>query len=461
MGFACVVAHHTDVGGIVPGSNSTDSHEVFQEGLRIPTLKLFERGEAVSPVFEILEKNVRLPEKVLGDLRAQLAATVTGERGYLEMAERHGRLQMRAYTAELLDYSERLARKEIEAIPDGTYSFTDYIDADNIENGPVVIRATVTKRSDGMVVDLAGSSKQVKAGINSPLPFSKAGVYGAVRLIMDPSIPNSAGYHRPIEVRAPLGTVVNPVLPAACGARGITGFRVMDAVLGALAQAVPDKVPADGEGGNSLVTIGGYDAAGKPFAFVDFVAGARGGRPVGDGPEGVPHPGANIASIPIEIAEVSNPVRIEEYGMVQDTGGAGRYRGALSQVRRVRCLAPEAVLQLRSDKRLFPPYGLSGGATGSPSRNVLSTAVGDVLLRTMTQRPIKSGEMISHYLAGGGGWGEATTRDPLLVADDVRNEKVSVEHARVAYGVSVDADSFEVNVSETRRLRAKLKSASV
>jgi N-methylhydantoinase B len=455
-GFACVVAHHTDVGGLVPGSNSTDSREVYQEGLRIPTLKLFERGRPVAPVFEIIEKNVRLPDKVMGDLRAQLAAAVTGERGYLAMVERWGRLEMRQYTDALLDYTERLAREEISLVPDGVYSFTDHIDADNTEEGPVVIKATVRKTGDSMVVDLTGCSKQVLAGINSPLPFSKAGVYGAVRLIMDPGIPNSAGYHRPITVVAPEGTVVNPVLPAACGARGITGFRVMDAVLGALAQAVPHKVPADGEGGNSLVTMGGYDARGRPFAFVDFVAGARGGRPGGDGPEGVPHPGANIASIPVEIAEASDPVRIEEYGMVPDSGGAGKFRGALSQVRRVRCLAPAATLQLRSDKRLFPPYGLQGGEPGAPSRNVLSAAGGEVLLRTMCQHPVKEGEVISHYMAGGGGWGNALERDPQLVADDVRNEKVSVGGARKSYGVVMAADGVKVDQAATVKLRARL-----
>jgi N-methylhydantoinase B len=202
--------------------------------------------------------------------------------------------------------------------------------------------------------------------------------------------------------------------------------------------------------------MGGYDSDGRPFAFVDFVAGARGGRPGGDGPEGVPHPGANIASIPVEIAEAGNPVRIEEYGMVQDTGGAGKYRGALSQVRRVRCLAPEATLQLRSDKRLHPPYGLAGGRPGSPSQNILSGGKKEQLLRTMTQHPVRMGEMISHYMAGGGGWGDPLERDPALVADDVRSEKVSVGHAREGYGVVVDPQTFAVDGPATRRLRAKL-----
>jgi len=456
-GFAGVVAHHTDVGGLVPGSNSTDSVDVYQEGLRIPALKLYERGKPVGPVFEIVEKNVRLPDKVLGDLRAQTAAANIGEQGYQAMAARYGRVGLRDYTDELLDYTERLARQAIKGIPDGTYSFTDHIDADNIENGPVTIKATVVKRGDGMTVDLAGSSLQVKAGINSPLPFSKAGVYGAVRLIMDPAMPNSAGYHRPIQVKAPAGTVVNPVLPAACGARGITGFRVMDAVLGALAQAVPDKVPADGEGGNSLVTIGGYDADGRPFALVDFVAGARGARPNGDGPEGVPHPGANIANIPVEIAEASNPVRVEAYGMVQDTGGPGKFRGGLAQLRSIRSLAPEATLQLRSDKRLFPPYGLAGGDTGAPSQNMLISGGRETMLRTMCHSPIKRGEVIAHRLAGGGGWGDPFERDPALVAEDVADEKVSIGHARGAYGVVVEPVSFEVDQAKTHNIRKAMR----
>jgi N-methylhydantoinase B len=227
----------------------------------------------------------------------------------------------------------------------------------------------------------------------------------------------------------------------------------MDAVLGALAQAIPDRVPADGEGGNSLVTMGGYDARGRPFAFVDFVAGARGARPDGDGPEGVPHPGANIANIPAEIAEAGNPVRIEEYAMVQDSGGAGRFRGALAQVRAVRCLAPEATLQLRSDKRLHPPYGLAGGAPGAPSMNIMRSGKSTKTLRTMTQHPIRQGEVLVHCMAGGGGWGDPLDRDPALVAADVRSEKVSFRHALKAYCVAVDPETFEVDAASTRRLR--------
>ena len=290
-GFAGVVAHHTDVGGIVPGSNSTDSTEIYQEGLRIPTLRLYDRGEPVEAVFTILAANVRVPDKVLGDLRAQIAAAHTGKRGLVRLTDRYGAASVRRYMDVLIDHSEHLAREEIEALPDGTYHATGYIDADNVPDGPLVLQVAVTIDGDRVVVDFEGSSSQMKAGINSPVPFTKAAVYGALRLLMDPGIPNSAGYTRLIEVRTPLASVVNPVLPAACGARGITGFRIMDTVLAALAQAVPDKVPADGEGGNTIISIGGHAATGG-FAYVDLFAGARGARPTGDGPDGVAHPAA-------------------------------------------------------------------------------------------------------------------------------------------------------------------------
>ena len=456
-GFSGVVAHHTDVGGIVPGSNSTDSTEIYQEGLRIPTLKLYERGEPNETLFELIKTNVRVPDKVLGDLRAQIAAAHTGERQYMAMAARYGAPELRRHTEALLDYTEDMAREEIRALPDGRYEFTAYIDADNIDEGPVVIQVELTIRGDRVTVDLEGSSPQVKAGINSPLPFTRAAVYGAVRMVMDPSIPNSAGYTRLIEVRAPEASVVAGSHPAACGARGITGYRVMEAVLGALAQALPSRVPADGDGGNTIISIGGYDSTLRPFSYVDLFCGARGGRPVGDGPEGVAHPAANISNTPVEIAEAELPVRIEEYAMLADTGGAGRYRGALAQTRRVRCLAREATLQIRSDKRRYPPYGLQGGRPGSSSWNILNPGESEVVLPTMGTSPMRREDVIFHTTASGGGWGDPLERDPEMVRHDVWHEKVRPEHAREAYGVVVDPHTLQVDMEATERLRGELR----
>ncbi len=457
-GFAGVIAHHTDVGGIVPGSNSTDSTEIYQEGLRIPTLKLYDAGTPNDTLFAMIQKNVRLPDLVMGDLRAQVAAAHTGERQFQSLAGKYGAAALRRYMDALLDYTEDLARREIADLPDGTYEATGHIDADNIDDGPVVIHASLTISGEHVTVDLAGSSSQVKAGINSPLPFTKAAVYGAIRLVMDPAIPNSAGYTRLIDVKAPEASVVHPRLPAPCGARGITGFRVMDTVMAALAEAVPERTPADGDGGNTIVSIGGYDDDLSPFAFVDLFAGARGGRPTGDGPEGVAHPAANISNTPVEIAEVELPVRIEEYGILQDTGGAGKYRGALAQVRRVRSLAGETILQLRSDKRRFPPYGLQGGEPGRGSWNILNPGESETVLTTMGTATMRRDDVILHTTASGGGWGDPLDRNPAAVLSDVRDDKVSAAHARKAYGVVLDDSATQIDTVATDELRLRMRS---
>jgi len=451
--FAGVVAHQTDIGGLVPGSNSTESTEIYQEGLRIPTLKMHDRGEPVEAVYDFIQTNVRLPEKVMGDMRAQIAANVTGETAYLDLADRYGPETLRRYSNELLDYSERLARVEIEKLPNGRFEYESYIDADNIEGGPVRICAAVIIEGDEITVDLTGSSEQVPAGINSPLPFSSAAVWGAIRLIMDPGIPNATGYQRPIKIIAPEATVVNPVHPAPCAARGITGFRTMDTVLGALSQAVPDRVPADGEGGNTIISIGGYLEDHTPFAFVDLFAGARGGRPHGDGPDGVPHPASNIACTPVEIAEAEHPVRIERYGLLDDTGGAGKYRGSLAHIRQIKNLSGAARLQLRSDKRAHPPFGLFGGATGRPSMNILQVDGSDTVLPTMTEVEIAAGGVIRHEMASGAGWGNPLEREPTDVLEDVLDDKVSIESARDLYGVEISGSPLAIDIEATSVLR--------
>jgi N-methylhydantoinase B len=456
QGFACALAHHTDVGGLVPGSNSTAATEIYQEGICIPTLKLFERGVPNEAIFAILERNVRVPDKVLGDLRAEIAAVAIGEREYLALLGRYGAERFREYSDALLDYSERLAREEIAALPDGRYEAACHIDGDSIESGPVTIHVNLTIAGDQMTVDFAGSSPQVKAGINSPIAFSQSAVYGAVRLILDPAAPNSAGYFRPIRVVAPAGTVVNPVLPGACGARGITGFRVMDTVLRALAQAAPDRVPADGEGGNSIISMGGYDELYRPFVYVDLIAGSRGGAPWRDGVEGSPHPGSNIANTPVEIAEVELPIRIEQYGLLPNSGGPGKHRGAVGQTREVRLLAHDAVLQLRSDKRRFPPYGLHGGKPGTPSWNLLNPGPGELVLPTMGMIGIKRGDVLRHTLAGGGGWGDPLERDPELVRRDVWNGLMTADYACNEYGVVLDPETLAIDEAATARRRAEL-----
>jgi N-methylhydantoinase B len=451
--FAVVIAHQTDMGGRVAGSNASDSTEIYQEGLRIPAVKLYERGMPSRSVLRIIEKNVRVPDRVIGDIQAQYAACKVGEREFLRLLDLYGREAARAHMAALMDYSERMTRAEIRRWPKGTFTFTDYLDSDGLSDEPVPLRVAVTVNEDSLTCDFSGSSPQVRAALNSTLSFTKSCTYLSVRSVLRQDVPNNEGVFRCIEVRAPEGSIVNPRPPAACAARALTGYRILDLMLGALAQALPDRVPAAGEGGNTVVSIGGYRPGGRPFVIVDMICGAWGGRPDKDGIEAITNPSQNMSNTPVEVLEAQHPIRIEEYALIPDSGGAGRYRGGLGLRRRYRLLAEEAHLQLRSDRMRFPPYGLAGGGSGRPSRNVLESGgeAGDMPAKFAHR--LRRDEAIVHEQAGGGGWGDPLLRDPEAVAADVREEKITLEHARRAYGVVIDPATIKVDADATRALR--------
>jgi N-methylhydantoinase B len=320
----------------------------------------------------------------------------------------------------------------------------------------VPFHVALTVKGSEIIVDWTGTSPQVKAGINAPVPFTKAAVYTALRSVMTSEVPNCQGFTRPVTVIAPPGTVANPLPPAACGARGISGYRMIDCLLGALAQAVPDRVVADGQGGATLPSFGGYHN-GRPFVFVETTMGTMGAAATHDGQEGVAHMGANQSNVPIELIEQEYPLRVEQYGLVPDTGGPGRFRGGQSIVREFRVLADEVTFTVRSDKRRFPPYGLRGGADGTPSWNIVNPGPEQRILPVLTTEPVtlRRGDVWRHVMAGGGGYGPAKERDPAMVLRDVVLGRVSIGHAREAYGVAViaEGDGFAVNTAETARLR--------
>jgi N-methylhydantoinase B len=451
-GWATTVAHHNDVGGIVPGSNSIGSTEIFQEGLRLPVLKLLDAGAENRAIWDIVAANVRVPDKVIGDLRAQIAACHVGEREFAALFARYGSPLLREAFAAIHDYAERLARAEIAEIPDGTYRFENFIDGFGDNPEPIPFRVALTIRGDSAIVDWTGTSPQVPAGINSPVPFTKAAVYAALRSVLSADIPNAQGFTRAVEVNAPAGTICNPLPPAACGARGITGFRMIDCLMGALAEALPERVPADGSGGSTLPSIGGIHA-GKPFVNVETLMGTWGAAPTHDGQEGVAHVGANQSNVPIEMIEAEYPIRIEQYALVADSGGVGKYRGGLSMVRDYRLLADEATLTVRSDKRRFPPFGLHGGKSGMPSLNVVNPDREGKLLPVLltTPYPLKKGDLFRHRLAGGGGYGNPLERDPALVLRDVEQGRVTVDHARQAYGVVIRDSKVDQAATESLR----------
>lgn len=458
LGFAIAVSHHQDVGGRVPGSCAVDSPDVFNEGLRIPPMKLYDRGKGNDTLLRIIEHNVREPRKLMGDLRAQLAACYVGSQGMLELARDYGTERLQEIFRDLLDYTERMTREGIGEIPDGVYTFTDYLDESGTDDEPVPICVTVTVRGESMHVDFKGSARQVRAALNSTLPCTQSGVYLAVKSVLDPDIPNNGGFFRPIDVSAPRGTIVNPVWPAATGARGLTVFRIVDAIFGALAEAVPERVFAASEGGNSNIRMGGVDLEGKHFLLVDIIVGAWGGRATKDGIDGIANVATNLSNAPVELLEAEFPVLVEEYGFVPDTGGPGRYRGGLSIARQIRFLGREATLQLRSDRRRFRPYGLMGGQPGAPSINILNPGTErEATLPSKVVLDIKHGDVIRHQTAGAGGYGDPLDRDPDAVLADVRNGKVTVAHAREAYGIVIDPETELVDERATAHLRAQLR----
>ena len=453
VGWSASIGHQLDVGGKTAGGNGCDATEIYQEGLRIPPVKLHAAGQPVEAIFELIEKNVRVPRQVLGDVRSQVAACLTGERGYLQLIARHGRERLAACTTALLDQAERLARHAIAAMPDGVYAFTDFMDDDGIDPDPIPVTVTIRVQGDRLIADFTGSAPQVKGGINSPLPFTKSAVYACVRHLIGGEPPNNEGYFRPIEVIAPPGTVVNPVPPAAVAARGLTGFRMANAVFGALAQIAPDRVFACEVGGDTGVSFGGYDAERRPFVFLEFLFGSWGGRPRKDGVDACSSSVVNFSNNPVEVIESEYPVLIERYGYVPDSGGAGMFRGGLALVRQYRFLEREGVLQLRTDRRTHLPYGLAGGLAGTPSSNVLNPDTEARDLPGKCTLTVRRGDVYRHVLAGAGGWGDPLARDPALVLRDVLEEKISPAYARQTYGVVVDETNWKVDDAATVRLR--------
>jgi N-methylhydantoinase B len=389
-----------------------------------------------------------------GDLGAQVAACSVAERALQALALRHGRVELDALMTALIDYSERLVRQEIASWPDGTATFTDSLGSDGIDTCDVPITARVTIAGDEVIADLTESAPMVRGSLNSTRSFVMACVYQAVRCALTVDVPNTAGAFRPIEVLTKPGTIAEVVMPAASSMRGVTGFRVLDALNGALAQLIPDRVPAAGEGGNTLAIFGAdRPGGGDRFVYYELVVGTWGGTPTWDGNDGLTNPASLAGNIPIEVAEQEYPIVVEHYGLVPDTGGAGQHRGGLAIERVWRCLTPETSLIVRSDRAERPPYGLAGGLSGATSSNVLVHPDGtEEMLPAMFSITIGEGDVYRHRMAGGGGWGDPLERDPAEVAHDVANEKVSAAAARDLYAVVLGADG-SVDDEKTEALR--------
>ena len=460
LAFAAAIGHQTDIGGRVAGGNACDNTEIFQEGLRIPPLRIIDQGRPVEAFFDMLQLNVRVPDTVLGDVQATIAACTRGERALIGLAEKHGGDTLAADMTNLLNYSEALTRAEFSAFPDGDWEFEDFLDDDGFSDDRIRICARIIKQGSDVTVDFTGTSKQVKGSINLPIAMTKSCVYACLRTVIDLNVPTTSGFMRPIRVIAEPGSIVNPISPAPVAARGLTSMRVTEAIWGALAKMLPGKVFACGAQGDFGVTIAGYRAQQRPFVLLEFLFGTWGGRPDKDAIDALSSLAVNYSNTPVEIVEREQPIRIEEYGFRQDSCGPGKFRGGLGMVREYRLVGvDEAVLQVRSDRQKFRPYGLNGGTPGANAGNYLKEAGGKrSALPGKFMRTFKQGETYRAELAGGGGWGDPFERDAELVRQDVIDEKVSVQSAARDYGVAIGADGV-LDTAETQRLRAGRRAA--
>jgi len=454
-------AHHADVGGATAGSVSAESTEIYAEGLRIPPVKLLQADEFDEDLLATILANVRTPDERRGDLRAQAAANDVGRERIGDLLDEHGCEGFAAAVDAIQTYSERRMRGAIEELPDGEYAFADVLDDDGHGSSDVRIATTVTIDGEELVVDFEGTATQTESPINAVRAVTASATYYAVRCLTDPEIPPNAGCYRPVELRTPTGTVVDAEPPAAVvGGNLEVSQRVTDVVLGALAEAVPERAVAAGQGTMNNVTLGGTDprggksrgdgatdaARGRPYAFYETQGGGSGAHATGDGMDAVHVHMSNTRNTSAEVLETAYPLAVERYELREDSGGAGEHRGGLGLRRDIRVKRGSADLSLLGERRTHAPYGIEGGEDGDAGTDVLLEGTGgngavgrssEVLPSKCTRR-LDAGDVISVRTPGGGGFGDPDDRDPAAVVRDLRLGKCSPESAREVYGIDLD-----------------------
>ncbi len=461
VALACTMCHHQDVGGRTPGSVPTDATELFQEGLIIPPTQLFRAGTLDENLLGLLRRNVRLPDTFTGDLMAQVAAGRLGGTRLRELFARHGRAAVLAYIDELLARAETLTRREIETIPDGTYTFADWLDSDGVDDRPVKIQVAVKVQGSSMTFDFTGTSPQVRGPFNSVPASTLSAVYYAIRAVSDPTIPNNGGCFRAVDAVLPEGSLVNPRPPAPVSCRTATIKRIADAILGALVKALPHRMPAANSGTLLVMAFGGTDPeTGRPFVASELAAGGMGARSGKDGIDVIETDVSNCMNIPVESVEMSFPLRIRRSRLSAGSAGAGRFRGGLGLEKVFEATTTDVTVSHRGERFASSPWGLHGGLPAPPARAFVVRADGrreDVPSKKMLT--LHPGDQLWEYVAGGAGYGDPLERDPDRVLADVLDGKTSVETARVDYGVVLLAGGTAVDHDATKTCRAALGTA--
>jgi N-methylhydantoinase B len=398
-------AHHADIGGSQAGSMGL-AREVFQEGLRIPPVKIFARGKVVPDLLATILRNVRTPNEREGDLTAQIAACRIGARRLAEIVAKYGRRQVEAYERHLLDYSARMMRAMLGKIPDGNFRGQDFLDSDGITPDPIRIAVTIRKRGARAEVDFTGSAPQCAGSVNAVEAITWSAVFYVFRCLLDEQVPATSGLMGPIRVVAPLGTIVNARPPAAVAGGNVeTSQRIVDALFRALAKALPNRIPAASQGTMNNLTFGGTDPrSGQPFAYYETIAGGLGARPGLEGISGIHTHMTNSLNSPIEVLEHAYPLRVRRYVLRRGSGGRGRFRGGDGVVREIELLA-DAQVGLLCDRREFAPYGLAGGEPGARGRNNLLVKGRAKRLPAKCSLYAPAGAVVRVETPGGGGWG--------------------------------------------------------
>ena len=455
-GYAATIAHHVDIGGYAPGGYCI-STELYQEGIIIPPAKLVSEGEIVDDVFRLILANIRSPRQSTGDFRAQIAASLLGQKRMAEILARFGEESVENFVDELIEYTERWARAEILKLPDGVYETEALLDDDGVTDRPIRLALKVEIKKGRVSFDLTGSDDQRSSPMNATLTQTYSPLAYVVKCLIDSDIPTNEGFYRLIDVKAPTGTVVNATPPVGVVGGWEVVMRLCCLGFQALSDAMPDKVMASTKSINCHMACGGTDPrTGEYYTFIETMAGGWGGLPTKDGMDAVQSHIQNTENSAIEETENNLPFLITRYELIPDSEGAGRYRGGLGLRRDWKFPGHEATLTVFSDNRKFAPWGLFGGGSGSPSRYILNPDGEAKELPSKVTLQLQPGSVISYRTPGGGGYGTPLERDPERVLEDVAQGKVTPDRARDVYGVVLDASGKAVDLQATRTRRGRL-----
>lgn len=428
VALSAAMTHHQDMGGMAPGSVPTNATEIFQEGLRIPPLKLRDAGVYNDTLVAMIRLNVRIPDTVMGDLNAQIAACNVGARRISELADTLGQNLMSVIFANLLERSEQMTRNALKAIPDGTYRYTDYNDNDGIElDKRIRFDVAVTVKDGNFHVDFTGSSAQVRGPFNAVPSGALAAACFAIRAVTDPNIPTNAGCFRPISLELPLGSIVNPKEPAAVNARTATIKRMAGCILGALRPVIPSKVPADSSGEMLAIMFGGLHHTGQPFVIGELIAGGSGAGVASDGVDVIETDVSNCMNLPAEAMELETPIRVHRVALRPDSGGLGRQRGGLGIIKEYEVLEGEVRFTHRGERHMCAAQGSDGGQPGAMAiSEIIRSSGARETIPSKMMALLQKGDRVVITTAGGGGNGRPEQRDRDAVTRDLLDGKVSL-----------------------------------